>query len=315
MTNDASNHAQIIEFQVETSGERLDKLIVERAEALSLDLSRARIQAMIKDGHVTVNGTPVKPGVKLRGAELVRAVVPSVPEAETQPEKIDLTVIYEDDEIAVIDKPAGMVVHPGTGNEAGTLVNALLARYPKLADMRNTDGRQGIVHRLDKDTSGLMVIALTDHARLNIINQFQERTVQKIYLALLERTPKTVTGRIDAAIGRDPRQRKRMAVQRDGRPAVTEFVVTDTDFREDQALVEVNLLTGRTHQIRVHMAFIGCPVVGDAIYGFRKQRVGLKRNFLHAHKLAFDHPRSGERLNFESPLPVGLQNILSKLRS
>lgn len=309
------NDEQIIEFQVETSGERLDRLIVERAEALSLDLSRVRIQAMIKEGHVTVNGVVIKPGIKLRGGELVRAVVPPVAEVETQPEKIDLTVIYEDDEIAVIDKPAGMVVHPGTGNDTGTLVNALLARYPKLTEMRNTDGRQGIVHRLDKDTSGLMVIALTDHARLNLIKQFQERTVQKVYLALLERTPKTVTGRIDAAIGRDPRQRKRMAVQREGRPAVTEFTVIDTDFREDQALVEVNLLTGRTHQIRVHMAFVGCPVVGDVIYGFRKQRLGLKRNFLHAHKLAFEHPRTGERLTFESPMPVGLQNILSKLRS
>lgn len=309
-----ANDEQIIEFQVETSGERLDKLIVEQAEALSLDLSRVRIQAMIKDGFVTVNGVIVKPGIKLRGGERVRAAVPPVPEAETQPEKIDLTVVYEDDEIAVIDKPAGMVVHPGTGNDTGTLVNALLGRYPKLAEMRNTDGRQGIVHRLDKDTSGLMVIALTDHARLNLISQFQERTVQKVYLAFLERTPKTVTGRIDAPIGRDPRQRKRMAVQRDGRPATTEFTVIDTDFREDQALVEVNLLTGRTHQIRVHMAFIGCPVVGDVVYGFRKQRVGLKRNFLHAHKLAFDHPRTGERLTFESAMPVGLQNILSKLR-
>jgi 23S rRNA pseudouridine1911/1915/1917 synthase len=169
-----ANDEQIIEFQVETSGERLDKLIVEQAEALALDLSRVRIQAMIKDGFVTVNGAVVKPGIKLRGGELVRATVPAVPEAETQPEKIDLTVVYEDDDIAVIEKSAGMVVHPGTGNNTGTLVNALLARYPKLAEMRNTDGRQGIVHRLDKDTSGLMVIALTDHARLNLIHQFQE---------------------------------------------------------------------------------------------------------------------------------------------
>lgn len=309
-----NNADRVIEFPVTTSGARLDKLIVEQAEALSLDLSRARIQAIIKAGLVTVDGVPVKPGVRLRGGETVRVVIPPPPTAETQPEAIDLRVVYEDDEMAVIDKPAGMVVHPGTGNHTGTLVNALLARYPKLAEMRNTDGRQGIVHRLDKDTSGLMVVALTDYARLRLIEQFQERRVSKIYLALLERTPKTPTGQINVPIGRDPNQRKRMAALRDGRPAVTEYIVIDTEFRDGQALVEVNLLTGRTHQIRVHMAFIGCPIVGDTVYGFRKQRIGLKRNFLHASKLAFAHPRTGETLAFESPLPVGLRDIMAKLR-
>lgn len=304
---------QILEFQA-AAGQRLDKLIVDHVAEQAIDLSRARIQAIIKDGLVTVNGAVVKPGIKLRGGETIRVTIPPTPTIETQPEKIDLAVLYEDDDIAVIDKPAGLVVHPGTGNTSGTLVNALLSRYPKIAEMRNTDGRQGIVHRLDKDTSGLMIIALTDFARLRLVEQFQERRVKKIYLALLERTPKTTTGRITAPIGRDPYQRKRMAVSREGRPAITEYTVIDTNFREDQALVEVNLLTGRTHQIRVHMAFIGCPVVGDSVYGFRKQRVGMKRNFLHASKLGFEHPRTGEWLEFESPLPVGLRDLMSKLR-
>jgi 23S rRNA pseudouridine1911/1915/1917 synthase len=174
--------------------------------------------------------------------------------------------------------------------------------------------RMGIVHRLDKDTSGLLVIARTDAVRRKLAAQFQERTVEKIYLALLERTPQTRTGRIEAPIARDPQQRKRMAVVRGGRPAISEYTVIDDDFTEGQALVRIRLLTGRTHQIRVHMAFIGCPIVGDSVYGFRKQRVKLKRHFLHAAELTFDHPTTGERLHFTSPLPAGLQNVMEKLR-
>ncbi|GAB4530811.1 MAG: RluA family pseudouridine synthase [Anaerolineae bacterium] len=297
------------EFTVETSGERLDKLVASHLG----QLSRAQVQTIIKDGMVTVNGAPVKAGVKLRGGEHVVVILnPADSTAETAPEEIPLKVIYEDDDLAVIDKPSGLVVHPAAGHEGGTLVNAILARWPQIAGMEGE--RQGIVHRLDKDTSGLILIAKNDAALNHLMQQFQARTVEKIYVALVETTPKTRTGRIEAPIGRDPKQRKRMAVIPSGKEAVTEFEVIDDNFREGQALVEFNLMTGRTHQIRVHAAFIGAPVVGDRVYGYRKQRIGLKRNFLHAARISFDHPTTGERMQFESGLPVGLQNLLDKLR-
>ncbi|MEQ8675726.1 MAG: RluA family pseudouridine synthase [Aggregatilineales bacterium] len=305
-------NSNTIEFTVADQGERLDKLVVDYMS----ELSRVQVQTLIKEGGVTVDGQVVKPGIKLRGGEVVRIHLPEVdePDAEPEAEAIKLNVIYEDEHIAVIDKSAGMVVHPGVGNKSGTLVNALLARYPQLADMDDAEERNGIVHRLDKDTSGLMVVAKTVDALDDLMAQFRLRTVEKVYLALLERTPKTLTGRIDAPIARDPKQRKRMAVVRSGKPAVTEFTVLDDNFRDQRALVEFRILTGRTHQIRVHAAFIGCPVVGDTIYGFRKQRLKLKRNFLHAARLSFDHPDTGERVQFESDLPVGLKQIMLKVR-
>ncbi|MBL8160517.1 MAG: RluA family pseudouridine synthase, partial [Anaerolineae bacterium] len=173
----------------------------------------------------------------------------------------------------------------------------------------------GIVHRLDKDTSGLIVIARRDVARRKLMAQFQARTVEKTYIALLEKAPPTEVGRIDAPIARDSNQRKRMAVVRGGRPAVTEYEVIERDFKDGQTLVRIQIHTGRTHQIRVHMAFIGAPIVGDSVYGYRRQRLGLKRHFLHAAHLCFDHPRTGERLCFDSPLPPGLLDILEKLRA
>jgi 23S rRNA pseudouridine1911/1915/1917 synthase len=299
-----------IEFTA-TSGERLDKAIVVHVGDA---MSRAQIQALIKEGHVTVNDAQVKAGIKLKGGETVSVTVPVKQEETIQPEAIPLDVLYEDADLAVIDKPAGLIVHPGVANEKSTLVHALLARWPEVARMNVEEKRMGIVHRLDKDTSGLIIIAKTDIARRKLAAQFQERTVEKVYLALLERAPQTRIGRIEAPIGRDPEQRKRMAVMRGGRPAITEYTVMEDDFIEGQALVRIKLLTGRTHQIRVHMAFIGCPIVGDSVYGFRKQRVSLKRHFLHAAELAFDHPTSGERLSFTSPLPTGLQNVMEKLR-
>lgn len=302
--------ANTFEFTVKEAGHRLDKLVVDQLP----DLSRAQIQNLIKEGLVTVNGAAVKSGVKLRGGETIQVTVPAAKPTEITAESMELTVIYEDADLAVIDKPAGLVVHLGTGVESGTLVNALLARYPEVTEMQNGEGRQGIVHRLDKETSGLIVIARNDVAQRKLAKQFQDRTVEKTYLALVERAPKTPTGRIEAPIGRDRNQRKRMAVVREGKPAITEYKVIDTEFRDDFALVEVHILTGRTHQIRVHMAFIGCPIVGDTVYGFRKQRVSLKRYFLHAAHLAFDHPRTGERLSFNSELPPALKNTLEKLR-
>jgi 23S rRNA pseudouridine1911/1915/1917 synthase len=301
-----------VEFTAPTAGERVDKAIV--AE-IGESLSRAQIQALIGDGQVTVNGKTVKANFKLKGGETIRVLIPIKEQAETVvAEAIPLKVIYEDDDLAVIDKPAGMTVHPGVQNESGTLVSALLSRWPQVAAMNIEEKRAGIVHRLDKDTSGLIVVAKNDPARRKLMTQFQAHTIEKSYIALLERKPQTTVGRIDAPIARDPQNRKRMAVSRGGKNAITEFTVIDDNFRAGQALVKLNILTGRTHQIRVHMAFIGCPVVGDRVYGFRKQRVGMKRHFLHAAELSFDQPTTGERLKFASPLPVGLQNILDKLK-
>lgn len=302
---------QDVQFVVEQAGERLDKLVAAQFPVLS----RMQVQAMIKAGDVQVDGNTVKPGVKLHGGETVTVTLPGqVENTALEPEAIPLEVVYEDDALAVVDKPAGMVVHPGVGNATGTLVHAILARWPQIAAMPDPDHRKGIVHRLDKDTSGLILVAKTADALQHLMHQFQARTVEKRYIALLERTPKTRQGRIEAPIGRDPKQRKKMAVIHDGKPAVTEFAVLDDAFRDEAALVEFRLLTGRTHQIRVHAAFIGCPVVGDRVYGFRKQRTRMKRHFLHAAHMTFSHPVTGESMHFESPLPVVLQDLLGKLR-
>ncbi|MBE0688774.1 MAG: RluA family pseudouridine synthase [Anaerolineae bacterium] len=300
---------QQIEFTNETAGERLDKIVVAH---MGEGYSRAHVQKLIDGAHVTVDGEPIKAGMKLKGGEFIRVVVPPQPaQYEVEPEDIPLKIIYEDEDIGVIEKPAGLVVHPGTGNERGTLVSALLARYPEIEQIPIAAKRRGIVHRLDKDTSGLILIARNAAAMHKLMAQFQARTVEKVYLTLVERAPKTSTGRIDAPIARDPADRKRMAVQRGGRPATTEFE-TLQHYQEGYTLLRVRLLTGRTHQIRVHMAFIGCPVVGDAAYGYRRQRL-MRGQFLHAAKLCFDHPRTGKRLCFETPLSPRLQAVLESL--
>ncbi|MEL6310007.1 MAG: RluA family pseudouridine synthase [Chloroflexota bacterium] len=302
-----------MEFTVENEGERLDKILVARLG----DYSRSQIQSLISEGAVTVDGQSAKAGHRMKGGERVVVDIPEEEEHVIEPQQIDLDIVYEDDDIAVIEKAAGMVVHPGIGNEDGTLVHALLWHYPDMVNMQDdprAEGRMGIVHRLDKDTSGLIVIAKNIDALVNLMGQFKERTTDKTYLAMVERLPKTMMGRIDAPIGRDPKQRKRMGVVNGGKDAVTEFEVVDTEFRDGRALVRIKIETGRTHQIRVHMAFVGAPIIGDTVYGFNRQRIGLKRNFLHAHELAFDHPTTGERMTFTSALPAGLQNTLDKLR-
>jgi 23S rRNA pseudouridine1911/1915/1917 synthase len=304
---------EIMEFTIQQAGERLDKILVARLP----DFSRAQIQEMISNGLVKVNGESAKAGHKMKGGERVVVEIPEAEEQLIEPEEIALNIVYDDDDIVVIDKSADMVVHPGIGQHSGTLVNALLARYPQLIDMQDdprAEGRMGIVHRLDKDTSGLIVAAKHIKALENLMAQFKTRTVEKIYLAMLERAPKTEQGIIDAPIGRDPKQRKRMSVVKDGKKALTEYEVLDENFKDGRCLVKIRIHTGRTHQIRVHMAFIGAPIVGDTVYGYSKQRLGMKRNFLHASELAFNHPTTGERLHFKSELPIGLQNVMEKLR-
>lgn len=303
-----SDGAQIIEFTVETSGERLDKLLVARVP----QLTRTQLQTLVKDGAVTVNGAATKSGWKLRGGETIRVVIPPPPPAELTPETMPLDILYEDEAVAVLNKPAGLVVHPGAGVEGGTLANGLLARYPELALMKG-QRRQGIVHRLDKYTSGVLVIARTEMALNALMTQFQARTVEKRYTALLEAAPSPASGRIEQPLARDPTARTKMAVVRSGRPSITEYTTVEL-FDNDMALVDIRLLTGRTHQIRVHFAHIGCPVVGDTTYGLRRQRVKLGRTFLHAARLSFDHPTTGARMTFDAPLPEPLIRTLEALR-
>jgi len=301
-------------FSAPQGNQRLDRIL---AEFLP-QLSRAQIQRLIEEGRVLVDGLRVKAGIKLRGGEALLVRIPAPHDPTPQPEDIPLSIVYEDDDLVVIDKPAGLVVHPSLGSNSGTLVNALLYRYPQMVDMQggeDSEGRLGIVHRLDKDTSGLLVVARHLDALRALMAQFQARSVEKHYLALLDRRPKTSTGLVDAPIGRDPRERQKMSVQAKGRPAQTQFELLEDRYAGGRALLRLHLLTGRTHQIRVHMAFIGCPVVGDTVYGLRKSSVpGLKRHFLHAHTLSFDHPVTGERLSFESPLPAELDAVLAALR-
>ncbi len=285
----------------------------------SIILSRVKVQQLIKEGHVAVDGEPAKASYRLEGGEAIAVHVTSevfAPDwaTATPAESMPLDVIYEDDQIAAIDKPAGMVVHPAVGHLSGTLVNAVLARWPQTAHVGG-ESRAGIVHRLDKDTSGVILVAKTEPARLNLMSQFETRQVKKRYLALVEGIPRTPTGEIDAPLGRDPNERKRMAVVRKGREASTYYhllqVYVDGDAR--YSLLEVLPRTGRTHQIRVHMAFIGCPIVGDSVYGRRKSRLGLHRHFLHAESLTLTSPATGKPLTVRALLPADLQAVLDKL--
>ncbi len=292
-------------------GERLDKVVV---EFLGDSLTRSQIQILIHDEAVKVDQAVVKPGVRMKIAQVIEVTLPDPPATDVVvPQDIALDVVYEDEDLAVINKPAGLVVHPGTGVADGTLVNAILARYPEIAQMNYAPQRRGIVHRLDKDTSGLILVARRASALHHLSAQFQKRTVEKHYLALLERTPLTMSGRITAPIMRDPNNRRKMIVMRGGRPAISEYHVQET-FADGRALVDVKLLTGRTHQIRVHMIFINCPIVGDVVYGWKRPNTLLKRQFLHARRLCFDHPQTGERMCFESGLPTDLENVLNRLR-
>jgi 23S rRNA pseudouridine1911/1915/1917 synthase len=219
-------------------------------------------------------------------------------------------VIFEDDDLLVVNKPAGMVVHPAYGHREGTLVNALLARYPDLAV--GDEGRPGIVHRLDRDTSGLIVVAKTEAALEHLRGQFKSRRVKKTYLALVHGCPPTPEGIIEAPIGRDPRQRRRMAVIAGGRPARTSFRRLET--LGEYSLLAVSLETGRTHQVRVHLAWLGVPVVGDGVYSRRRNRLGLPRHFLHAWRLAFERPGGQGVIELEAPLPPDLEQVLRALR-
>lgn len=293
----------------ETSAKRLDKFLAEQI----LQLSRAKIQSMISAGEVKVNEKVVnKPAYKLESGDKVSALVTEIAENLPEEQEIALNVVYEDEDVIVINKPAGLVVHPGAGNADLTLVNALLFRWPQIASVGESE-RPGIVHRLDKDTSGVLIVAKTSRGYTWLVKQFKTRKARKSYLALVDGKPPTPTGRIETRIGRDEKHRQRMAVTYgdQGRKADSEFF-TVAEYR-DHTLLEVNPLSGRTHQIRVHLAFLGCPVVGDQIYGRRKNSLEIDRFFLHASKLIIRLPGSEVETEFMAPLPSDLQTILDQL--
>jgi 23S rRNA pseudouridine1911/1915/1917 synthase len=298
---------QTITFQIQDAGERLDKVIA----ATVPDLSRAAVQRLVKSGQVTVNGRTSKPSYRVEVGDEVVVRVPEEVPLEIAPEQIPLDVIYEDEHLLALNKPAGIVVHPAYGHESGTLVNAVLAHCPENLNVGGAD-RAGIVHRLDKDTSGLILVAKDEPTHTALQRQFKRRQVLKTYLALVQDHPSPRQGLIDAPIGRDKRHRKRMSVTRTGRPARTTYRVVE--LFDEYSLVELQPETGRTHQIRVHLAWLGYPVVGDPVYGYRKQPLLKNRHFLHAHKLELTHPITGAPLSLMAPLPDELARLLRRLR-
>ncbi|HEY74328.1 MAG TPA: RluA family pseudouridine synthase [Thermoflexia bacterium] len=298
---------QEVTFIADSDGERLDRIIPTQSPGLS----RASAQRLIKGGAVTVNGRLCKPSYRVQtGDEIFMRIPDEMPEP-VLPEDILLDIIYEDKALLVVNKPAGMVVHPALGHSSGTLVNAVLAHCPQIANVGPAD-RAGIVHRLDKDTSGLILIAKDETTRADLQRQFKRRQVAKTYLALVEDQVQPREGVVDAPVGRDKRQRKKMAVVRRGRKARTLYRAVE--YFPSHTLLEVHPRTGRTHQVRVHLAWLGYPVVGDTVYGHRRQRLLKSRHFLHATRLRFIHPATGEEVELEAPLPPGLAAILEQLR-
>jgi 23S rRNA pseudouridine1911/1915/1917 synthase len=299
------------ELPAALDGERLDRVV-----ALLADVSRSVAATMVEAGAVQVDGELATSGkVRLAPGAVVEIDTSAVAArgAPAPEPDVSFAVVYADDAVVVVDKPAGLVVHPGAGNQAGTLVNGLLARFPGLADVGDPD-RPGIVHRLDAGSSGLLVVARTAEAAAALIAQFAAHTAGRRYVALVWGHPAAAHGIIDAPIGRDPGDPLKMALVVDGKPARTEYLVVERlRAPADVALLSCRLQTGRTHQIRVHLTGIGHPLVGDVTYGERRTTLGLGRPFLHAAELSFDHPSTGERVTFESALPDDLAALLSRL--
>lgn len=293
-----------MKITAETSGKRLDVYLSEVTQ-----YTRSYIKQLSDEGHITVNGQKVKCGKILKGGEIIEIDAPQT-FTDLKPQDIPFEMLYEDDDIAVINKPQGLTVHPSGRFTENTLVNALLFRLKSLSAI-NGVYRPGIVHRLDKDTSGVMVVAKTDRAHVELSRQIEKREVKKIYIALVEGVVKEPHGVIDQRIGRSVKNRKLMAVTPDGREAITEYEVIKR--YKDNTLLRCRIHTGRTHQIRVHLKYIGHPVVGDKSYGYKKQRFDLKGQLLHASSLEFSHPTKGEKMCFKADLPDYFKAVLSKL--
>jgi 23S rRNA pseudouridine1911/1915/1917 synthase len=283
---------------------RLDKYVCARHP----ELSRTQVQKLIAGGYITVNEKPAKPGHRLDIGDRIDITIPPAPSQELKPEAMPLEILYEDDDLLVVDKPAGLTVHPAPGHPEHTLVNAILAHFPHLADMGDSL-RPGVVHRLDKDTSGVMLVAKNSLAQVDLARQFKTHSVTKAYLALVKGRLEPENGVIEANIGRDPHHRKRMAVVAAGREARTGYRVVK--YLGGYSLLEVRPETGRTHQIRVHLAAIGFPVVGDRVYGVKSKY--LARQFLHACRLGFKLPSTGEYVEFQSELPPDLEQALEDI--
>ncbi len=289
------------------AGERVD-----RAVAMLTGWTRAEVQALARDGAVLVQGEPAAKSRRLARGEIVEITRAPVRGTLPEAEPVPLDVRFADDDVIVVVKPAGLVVHPGAGHAHGTLVHGLLHRFPEVAAVGDP-ARPGIVHRLDRDTSGLMLVARSSVAYEALVRALAARSVDRRYLALVWGVPDAPRGVIDAPIGRSQRRRQRMAVREVGREARTAFAIRHVF--DTAALLECTLETGRTHQIRVHLAAIGHPVVGDELYGGRREGIHLERPFLHAYRLAFAHPRTGVELAFEAPLPGDLADVLVGLES
>jgi 23S rRNA pseudouridine1911/1915/1917 synthase len=292
-------------FLADISGARLDKFVGDRCH----ELSRTHAQHLITEGFITVNGRPAKPSLKLNIGDKIDIFIPPEPPGRLIPEDIPLHIIYEDGDLLVVDKPAGLAVHPSPGHPGHTLVNAILSHLPGIAGDADSL-RPGIVHRLDKDTSGLIVVAKNRLAQANLSEQFKSRRVSKSYLVLVKGRLTPEKGIIEADIGRDPHNRQRMAVVAEGREARTDYRVVR--YIGNYSLLEIKPETGRTHQIRVHLAAIGFPVVGDETYGLKSPHI--LRQFLHASRLGFHLPSTGEYVEFESLLPPDLEQALIEIQ-
>lgn len=317
--------------QIQTVSEILELKVEDRDGAIRLDLylavvlasyipalSRSRVQKLIDDGKVHVDSLLGRSSLKLTGGELIVIELPPPVDTEVKPQPIPLKVVFEDEYVLVVDKPCGMVVHPGAGVADGTLVNALLSHCRQSLSGISGTLRPGIVHRLDKDTSGLLVVAKNDVAHQSLSTQISERTARRVYLALLEGRLPVEKGTVDKPLGRHKTRRREMAIVENGRHAITHFEVLRT--WEKFSLIKATLQTGRTHQIRVHMASLNCPVVGDLVYNRKstgteiaRQKLGLKGHALHACYLCFTHPASGQLLEFEAALPVDFDQLINRL--
>lgn len=310
---------QLLSIGVEAAGLRLDSFLASHLN----EISRTRVQHAIVDGDVLVNERVVKPSYRLRDGDQIEIDLPEPPPVQLVPEAIPLNIVYEDDDLIVVNKPAGMVVHPGAGIESGTLADALVYHFNELSGTAGHT-RPGIVHRLDKETSGLLVVAKNNVAHERLSDQFRDRQVFKMYIALVYGRVSKERGEISARIGRSPHNRTRMSVLRGGAGRTAQTIFEVAERYQDFTLLKVQIKTGRTHQIRVHLAHIGHPVVGDATYGGGRENSirsvavkravqSLGRHFLHSAELALSHPRSGELLRFTSMLPTELAALLVQL--
>lgn len=295
-----------INVKDDETGQRIDKLLSTRLDSVS----RAYLQQLIKKKFVNVNGKPVKSSYQCRKEDMIVVHIPEPEPLAIKPEQLELDIVFEDDHVIVVNKPRGMVVHPAPGNVTGTLVNGLLAHCQDLSGINGT-ARPGIVHRIDKDTSGLLMVAKNDEAHISLARQLQKKSVTRKYTAIVHGVPNESRGMIDAPIARDENDRKKMAVSAKGKEAVTHFRVLKRFVQ--YSLIECQLETGRTHQIRVHMKYIGFPIAGDPKYG-PKKTLPIQGQALHAGVLGFEHPKNGEQLVFSAPIPADMQRLLDDLR-